>query len=42
MKDQWNNSQRCGSANVTCERPLQPGGDDDMMCGLDVSDELDD
>ena len=22
-------------------RPLEPGGDDDMVCGLDVCDELD-
>ena len=22
------------------KRPLEPGGDDDMVCGLDVCDEL--
>ena len=24
------------------KRPSEPGGDDDMVCGLDVCDELDD
>ena len=41
MKDYWKKSQRCGNANGTCKRPLEPGGDDDMVCGLDVCDELD-